>query len=134
MIEQEDGLFLIDQHAAQERILYELFSQRFKEVPTINLMFPQVITVTQDDLQLIEPHLHILQSNGVGIEPFGNNQLMVQSTPVHLKNVSLEDLIRQVISWISECQHLDEQQFFKTINEKLHAQMACKAAVKSCDE
>ncbi len=133
LIEQEDGLFLVDQHAAQERILYELFSSRFEQVPTIKLMFPQQVTLAKEDVQLIEPHLNIFHKNGIMVEPFGSDQLIITSTPVHIKNISLEELIKQVLGWITEFQHLDEKDFFKTINEKLHAQMACKAAVKAGD-
>ncbi len=133
LIEKENGLFLVDQHAAHERILYELFSTRFDKVATVQLIFPQMISLTKLDLQTLEPHLHIFQKNGIGIEPFGTNQLRVQSTPVHLKDQSLDDLVQQVLAWIKEYQSLDQEQFFKTINEKLHAQMACKAAVKAGD-
>ena len=133
LIEKETGLFLIDQHAAQERILYELFSTRFQDIATTKLIFPQIINTTQDNIQTLEPHLTIFHRNGIGIEQFGTNQLKIESTPVHLKGQSLEDLVQQVIAWIQEYQSLDSDKFFNTINEKLHAQMACKAAVKAGD-
>lgn len=134
IIEQEEGLFLIDQHAAHERILYELFANRFHEVPTINLMFPQLISVNEEELKVIEPHMKLFQENGIGIDRFSPNQLIVQSTPVHLKNISLEELIKQVIGWIKEHEQLDAIEFNKSINNQLRAQMACKAAVKAGDE
>lgn len=133
LIEQEDGLFLLDQHAAHERILYELFSQRFHEVATIQLLFPQIVTLAKNDLAILEPHLEIFTRNGIGIELFSENQLSITSTPAHLKNVSFFELTQDVISWIKETDNVDEKQFFKSINEKLHAQMACKAAVKAGD-
>jgi DNA mismatch repair protein MutL len=124
---------MIDQHAAHERILYELFSKRFHDVASIPLLFPLTITLKADDIKLLEPHLEIFHRNGIGLEIFSDTQLIVTSTPVHLKNQSLDDLVQAVIGWVVETQHLDEQQFFKTINERLHAQMACKAAVKAGD-
>jgi DNA mismatch repair protein MutL len=133
LIEQEDGLYLVDQHAAHERVLYELFSQRFDDVATIRLIFPQIIPVSQQELELFEPHLNLFHTNGIMIEPFGDNQLIVQSTPAHLKNASIQELVKQVIGWIYEQQNADEKDFFKAVNEKLHAQMACKAAVKAGD-
>jgi DNA mismatch repair protein MutL len=133
LIEKEEGLFLVDQHAAHERILYELFSMRFDEVATIQLLFPQIITLPASDLTLITPYLTILQSNGIIIEQCATNQLIVQSLPVHLKEQSMEEIVKLVISWITEYQALDEDALQKTINEKLHAQMACKAAVKAGD-
>lgn len=133
LIEQEEGLYLIDQHAAHERVLYELFAHRFQDVPTIPLMFPQIIPCNQHDIALIEPHLHLFHEHGIAIEPFGKDQLMIQSTPVHLKNSPLHELIQQVMSWIREYQAVDQETFIKTMHDKLRAQMACKAAVKAGD-
>ncbi len=61
IIERTDGLFFVDQHAAHERILYELFSQRFNDVATINLIFPQIINLAAQDVIIIEPHLHLFK-------------------------------------------------------------------------
>ena len=133
LIGKADGLFMIDQHAAHERILYELFAHRFHEVATISLIFPQIIHIAAQDIKMLESHISLLHNNGIGAEIFGDNQLIIQSTPAHLKNINMQELIQQLISWIYEYQHIDKDQFFKTINEKLHAQMACKAAVKAGD-
>jgi DNA mismatch repair protein MutL len=134
LIEHHDGLFLVDQHAAHERILYELFSKRFHEVATVQLMFPEIIALAIDDVQLLTPFLDLFKTNGIEIEQFSERELIVQSTPVHLKNVSLPELLRQVIAWIREEEKLDTATIFTTINEKLRAQMACKAAVKAGDQ
>ncbi|MDP3889289.1 MAG: hypothetical protein Q8Q25_01960 [bacterium] len=133
LIEQKDGLFLIDQHAAHERILYELFAKTFDNMPTINLLFPQIITLSPVDIQTVTPYLSLFKQNGIIIEPFGEDQLIVQSIPVHLKNVKCDELVQQVIGWVNEYQHVEQAAFFKVIHEKLHAQMACKAAVKAGD-
>lgn len=133
LLEKEEGLYVIDQHAAHERILYEQFSSRFDEVAQINLLFPQVISLSKDDLALLEPHLGIMQQNGIAVEIFGENQIVVNATPVHLKNVNLQELVHQMVGWITEVSHLEPVQFGKAINERLHAQMACKAAIKAGD-
>ena len=133
LIEQEEGLYLIDQHAAHERILYEQFCNRFEDIPTINLMFPQLITCTPDDRALIEGHLDLFAQHSITIEPFSKDQLIIQSTPVHLKNAPLGELVKQVIGWIRESNGIDKEQFHKTVHDKLRAQMACKAAVKAGD-
>lgn len=134
LLEQKDGLFMIDQHAAHERILYEQFSKRFEEIMTIKLLFPQVIKLSTDDLSIIIPYLPRFTEKGIDIELFGNDQLIVHATPVHLKNVSLDDLVKQTVSWIIEYQHLEEQELHKTLNEKMYTKMACSAAVKAGDE
>jgi len=133
LLEKEEGLVFVDQHAAQERILYELFSKRFDEVATINLIFPQIIPLARHDIATIQPHLAIFHKNGILIELFGTDQLIVKATPVHLKDRALDHLIKDVINWINQYQSLEHKEFFKTINEKLQAQMACKAAVKAGD-
>lgn len=133
LIEQEDGLFLVDQHAAHERVLYEIFSHRFNEVATVALLFPQTITMQSEDIKILEPHVDIFLQKGIDVSIMGDTQLIVRSTPVHLKNQSLEDLIQNVIGWIVQTNSADQDQFFKAINEKIHAQMACKAAVKAGD-
>ncbi|MCL5875119.1 MAG: DNA mismatch repair endonuclease MutL [Candidatus Dependentiae bacterium] len=134
LLEKPDGMVLIDQHAAHERVLYELFAHRFSDVATISLLFPVVMHFSPNDIKVIEPHLHILEKSGIHVEVIGGDQLAVKSTPINLKNANMQELIKEVISWINEYQQIDKAQFFKTINEKLHAQMACKAAVKAGDQ
>jgi len=133
LLEKEDGLFFVDQHAAHERILYETFSKRFEDVVAVKLLFPQLISLNHEDMVAIENHLEIFRKNGIEIEPFGQNQLAIKATPVSIKDIDLRDLVQKVVFWTREHQNLDQKEFFKTINEKMHAQMACKAAVKAGD-
>ena len=133
LIEQQEGLFLVDQHAAHERILYEQFAQRFQDMPTITLMFPQMVTCSQQDIAIIEPHLDLFKNHGITLELFSKEQLIIQSTPVHLKNAPLQEIVQQVIGWIKELSTVDTEQLHKTLHDKLRAQMACKAAVKAGD-
>lgn len=133
LLEQDEGLFIIDQHAAHERILYELFAQRFEKVPTVSLLFPQLITCSAEDLALLEPHLALLAEHGITTELFGKDQLIIQSTPVHLKDASLHEIIMQLIGWIKEYSTIAPQELKNTLHHKLQAQMACKAAVKAGD-
>ncbi|MGE0207247.1 MAG: DNA mismatch repair endonuclease MutL, partial [Candidatus Babeliales bacterium] len=134
LTESQEGLFIIDQHAAHERILYEQFKERFGSIATIKLLFPQIITLSQADYQRIIEHCSLFEHHGIGIESFGLNQIIIQSTPVHLKNCSLEELIKEISSLIHEYQGLEHEEFSKKVHEKVHAQMACKAAVKAGDE
>ncbi len=133
LIEQQEGLYLVDQHAAHERILYEQFAKRFSDIPTINLIFPQMITISSNDLETIEPHLSLFAEHGIAIELFSKNQLIIQTTPVHLKAAPLQELVEQAIGWIKELSSIDKEQFHNALHEKLRAQMACKAAVKAGD-
>lgn len=134
LLEKTDGIFVIDQHAAHERVLYELFAKRFYDVATTRLIFPQTITLTQENVNLLLPYLELLHNNGIDAKQISKEQLVIESTPVYLKDISLEDLIKQFACWIEEYQVLDKQILFRAVNEKLRAQMACKAAVKAGDK
>ncbi len=133
LLEKEEGLVLVDQHAAHERIMYEIFSKKFKDVATVRLIFPTSISLSDKDMETILPYLEMLHNYGIEIEQFGKNQLIIKSVPVYLKDVQLNDLVNQLIGWIEENSILEKNEFLKIINEKLQAQMACKAAVKAGD-
>jgi len=133
LLEKNEGLFIVDQHAAHERILYERFARRFNEVATVRLLFPHSITVPASDIDLLEPHLELFLQHGIEVERSGKDQLAVKATPVFFKNQPINDLLTQTIGWIKELGALDPQDFHKKITEKLRAQMACKAAVKAGD-
>jgi DNA mismatch repair protein MutL len=79
------------------------------------------------------PHLDIFTDNGIVIEQCATDQLRIESLPVHLKDQSLDDIIKTTIGWITESNALDHQELKKLLNNKLQAQMACKAAVKAGD-
>jgi len=134
LISNDDGLSLVDQHAAHERVMYERFKKRFLEVVTVNLMFPVIINLSPNDLETLRPHIEILRQHGIGAEVFGNDSIIIQSTPTYLKQTKLDDLVRQLIDWVQQYQNLDLDSFTKEINERMHAQMACKAAVKAGDK
>lgn len=133
LVSKKEGLLLVDQHAAHERVLYEMFKNRFEQVVTVNLMFPATIRISESDLETLKPHIDVLKNHGITAEIFGKDQIIIQSTPTYLKQVKLDGLINQLVAWINEYQSLDLDQFKKEINEKMHAQMACKAAVKAGD-
>jgi DNA mismatch repair protein MutL len=133
MIERDEQLIMIDQHAAHERVLYELFSKKFEDIATVNLMFPQTIHLSENEFKLIGPYLGLLREHGIGIEEFGEAELVVSCTPVNIKNVDLQKFVQQVIGWIEEHDEVDEVLFKKQLNEHIHSHMACKAAVKAGD-
>ncbi len=134
LLEHAQGLLLVDQHAAHERILYEQFSVRFDTVSKINLLFPEIISFPQEELKLLEPCFQLLSTQGIEIEKFSENSCMVRSTPVFFKNQSVRELLLELLSWLKEYEGLMAQELFKRLTEKLRAQMACKAAIKAGDD
>jgi DNA mismatch repair protein MutL len=133
LLEQAEGIMIIDQHAAHERILYELFTNRFDEVVTVSLIFPLLITLSQEELEIIEPYIDLFVENGIAIEIFGKNQLRISATPVYLKEQPLDDIVRHTITWIKNADNDQHKKIRSYLTKKLHAQMACKAAVKAGD-
>lgn len=133
LLEHKDGLFIIDQHAAHERILYEKFADTFKDVPVVPLLFPLIIILTEEDITTLVPHFDLFKKHGIEVEQFGYNQIAIKATPVFLKNQPINDIIEQTVGWIKELQHIDKEDFFKKITERIRAQMACKAAVRAGD-
>jgi DNA mismatch repair protein MutL len=135
LIEQETGLFIVDQHAAHERILYELFSQRFDDVATVKLLFPQLIRITSAEAHLIEHNYALFKQHGIELERFSDDQISVYAIPVYLKEANLDDIIKQIVVWLVEDNDMSGTMHpTKLTHEKIHAQMACKAAVKAGDE
>ncbi len=133
LLERDDGLFVIDQHAAHERILYEQFRSRLGSMPIVNLLFPEIMHCSREELDLLEPYLAQLAQLGIHAERFGTDQLIIQATPVHCKDVPMQELIRELAAWIADNNTIDQEQFGRRLNERTHAQMACKAAVKAGD-
>lgn len=133
LLETPAGLFVIDQHAAHERIMYELFSTRFHEVATIRLLFPQIITLSRADVKLLSSYTQLFCTNGIELDILSETQITIHAAPVNLKDISLTDLVHQVIAWIEELGAAPHQELFKEVTNKLHAQMACKAAIKAGD-
>jgi DNA mismatch repair protein MutL len=133
LLEHKDGMLVIDQHAAHERILYERFGKNFGKTETIQLLFPLIITLSPSDLILLMPYNSLLQEQGIQCEQFGEEQLRVTAVPVYAKQIPLQEIIQELVGWIKENDSQPAADFFKTLTEKMRAQLACKAAVKAGD-
>lgn len=133
LLEHEDGLLLVDIHAAHERILYEQFFDEFSTLTSIKLAFPHSIFINKDEMKIIIPHLGVFEKNGIEISPVSPTQLLINAAPKHFQNIAFDELIKTAIATIQEHEHLDNKTLFTTLNEKLRSQMACKAAIKAGD-
>ncbi len=93
--EGPDGLYLIDQHAAHERILYEQMVSAWRQgdIPSQALLEPVVVTLPADDAARLEPLLPALQTLGMLVEPFGGASFLVRSLPAHWRDADPQMLL-----------------------------------------
>lgn len=133
LIETDTGLLLIDQHAAHERILYEQFINNSNALEPIQLLFPLILEFTSLDCELLIEHAELFNMNGIILESLGTQQIRINSIPAVLKDSDLRDLIQQAIGWFHEQTNLNKETLHRLLQKKLHAQMACKAAIKAGD-
>lgn len=132
ILENENGLVLIDQHAAHERIIYERLKNQFNNIPTVKLIFPSLIELNKLDVELINPYLEIFTHFGLMVEPISNTQLAVKEIPVFLNNKPVNDVILQIISLLNN-QESSIEEIKLLVTEKIHAHLSCIAAVKAGD-
>lgn len=134
LIERQESLVYIDQHAAHERIIYEKLKEQFQSTSQVRLLFPQVISLNKTDLDLLEPFFEVLQSFGVQAQRMTQSELMITQTPLFIKNQSLADCIKQAVALLHEHASLKDSEIKKLLQERIHASLSCKAAVKAGDK
>lgn len=130
MYENETGLFLIDQHAAQERINYEkiLKTLSTKEYKIQKVLLPIMFELTQDEMLLIEDNLDKFKELGLVFEKFGHNFIrLVEVDSSYLKVDNMKQQIRWIIDTISNETKLEYSQ----IVDEIAISMACKASIKA---
>ncbi|MCL4360883.1 DNA mismatch repair endonuclease MutL [Candidatus Dependentiae bacterium] len=133
ILQNQEGTVFVDQHAAHERILYEKFEQKFNLANTNNLISPKIIKISKDDLNILNESISIFKDNGIEIEQFGTEEIVVKSIPQFLQKQSVEEIVKSLISILDEQNNFNHEDAKKILIEKMRAQMACKAAVKAGD-
>lgn len=125
--QSEDTLYLIDQHAAHERILYDKFVNAHNNIPAQTMLMPLYIDVTAHDTEIIEKHRDDFSRLGVDIEPVGEALLRVSSLPADIKADGAEDFIRGITKMLSEMKNISPSD----LRQNMLHMMACKAAIKA---
>ncbi|MCD8359955.1 MAG: DNA mismatch repair endonuclease MutL [Acidaminococcaceae bacterium] len=125
--QSEDSLFLIDQHAAHERILYDKLVAAHNDIPAQQMLIPLYIDVTSQDVNLIEEHREEFLRLGVDIEAAGEAMLRVSSLPADIKADDAEDFVREITQMLAELRTINPSDLRQNI---LHM-TACKAAIKA---
>lgn len=125
--QSEDTLYLIDQHAAHERILYDKFVNAHNNIPAQTMLMPLYIDVTAHDTEIIEKHREDFSRLGVDIEPAGEALLRVSCLPADIKADGAEDFIREITKMLSEMKNISPSD----LRQNMLHMMACKAAIKA---
>lgn len=129
LIQFEDKLFIIDQHAAHEKVKYERLMKQFHEKSVVSqrLMPPIIVSLTGQEESILHTYEDAFAQLGFEIESFGGNEYALRSVPVDLYGCSERELFLAVLDELS--QETGNRGSFQVIEEKI-ASMSCKAAVK----
>src|SRR6059058_2365720 len=132
LMENADGLVLVDQHAAHERILFEELRRRMEEqgLPAQKLLITQTFELPPRDADWIEQNLSILQKMGIGIESFGPNTFKIDSLPGFLNVTDGAQFMRKVID---DLKSASERSSPLRLGEDMIVKSVCRHAVKAND-
>ena len=129
--ENNTGMYLIDQHAAKERINYELIMSNLekKQDKYLDLLVPIKIELPSDEYIILKENLYILENMMFIIEEFGYNTVIIKSHPIWLNN-NVEDKIRKIIDIVISIKNNFNIAKF---NESVSITLACKSSIKAND-
>jgi DNA mismatch repair protein MutL len=126
--EGPDGLYLIDQHAAHERVLFERYlSQWNSKIQSQSLLQPVSIGLTPAQSRLVVDQLDLLTKLGFQVEPFGPATFLVRAVPAFLTNLDPESALRVLVEDFEE----DEVPLQAAIEQRIMARICKRAAVKA---
>ena len=127
LVQYQDNLYIIDQHAAHEKVLFERMMKNYRDKEVLSQMVspPVIITLTAREADLLEKYSDIFASFGFEISAFGGREYAISAVPHNLYGITTQDLFVEVLD------HLEEigEKPLDIITERL-ASMSCKAAVK----
>ncbi|MBE6154080.1 MAG: DNA mismatch repair endonuclease MutL [Firmicutes bacterium] len=128
--ENDEGIYLIDQHAAQERVNYEKYMKALKErkVSTANLLIPITIELSASDYTILKDNLNVLTDIGFILEEFGVNTYKVTGHPTWILESYEEESVRKIIDLVI----INKDKFDPVkFNENIAITLACKMSIKA---
>ncbi len=130
--EKGDEIFMLDQHALHERVLFNKFKREFESAQNVSqpLLLPQTFEFMQKDVALLKEYASLFESLGFEFEAFGGNTVLLRRVPMFAKDFSAEKLTALLERLFDFPDALKKREF---LEEKLLATAACKAAVKAGD-
>ncbi len=129
--ENEDGMYVIDQHAAAERINYERYLKEMSttELNITDLLVPIKIELQTNEYLIIKENIPLLNSFGFSIEEFGTNTFIIRSHPTWLPSGYEEQAIKKILDIVSVNEDFSREKFI----EKAAITMACRMSIKAND-
>ncbi|MFS0782210.1 DNA mismatch repair endonuclease MutL [Bacillus sp. 1P06AnD] len=129
LAQNEKGLYMIDQHAAQERIKYEFFREKVGEISNDlqDLLVPITLQYSPDETIKIQENLHLLQEVGIMLEEFGHNSFIVRSHPQWFPSGDEQAMMESIIDQLLDMKKVD----VKKLREEAAILMSCKASIKA---
>ena len=129
--ENEDGMYIIDQHAAHERINYERIKREVSEekVETIDMLVPLKLTFTKDEFIKLNTRKEQINKIGIEYEEFGINTIVVRKHPKWLNKYYVTETIRKMIELILNEENFQKEKF----NDHFIATTACRMSIKAHD-
>lgn len=130
ILELDEDIYILDQHAAHERVLYEKVKENFyraggKEAQM--LLLPDVLELSKRDMHIVKDHMDLFEQAGFTLEEFGENTIKITGVPVICFEMNTKDLFMDILDGIDITNRTNKQD----IEEKFIATVACKAAVKA---
>ncbi len=128
--EKSDSFVIVDQHAAHERLVYEKMKEQYQEntLRSQTLLLPEMVTLTENDINFLTPYLDELKRLGIGIEIFGTNSLVIRQIPALLSGIDVASMIRDLIA------DLKELGTSYSLTENLHeilSTLACHSSIRA---
>lgn len=135
----DDCLYIVDQHAAHERILFDRLAGYTDGIPAQQLLVHQILNFDDHEAQLVENNRDLFHNLGFTMEPSGENEYRLVEIPVDIDGTDAEGMLREILSSLPPIDETivgDEQQkaIAKNIRHVCLAMTACKAAIKSGQE
>lgn len=129
LVQFQDNLYIIDQHAAHERVLYErtLRGMKNREFTSQYVSPPIILTLTMQEEEVLKEHMDRFRQIGFEIEPFGGKEYAVRAIPDNLFGIAKKELLIEMLDQLAD--GLNANMTPDLIDEKI-ASMSCKAAVK----
>ena len=128
--EDSENMYIIDQHAAHERVNYEMITKRFleSEITITDMIVPLSIELSKSDYELFTEKKYVLEDLGFKIEEFGINTIIIKAHPTWLKSNYEGDNIKYIVDLvISESKNFNKEKFLDSLAKMVSCKMSVKA-------